>query len=170
MSRSIFVNIVVCTLLGLSRMVMAVQADTEPFSRPGNEQLRLKIEHQYTDRFLDDAQDLDAPRTIYFDAGSAGVSPSLRQMLIAHIEYFSGHDGLLMLLVGYADERGTPAFNLNLGRRRALAVQAIMLELGVNPRRIRILSFGEDHPVAVAGGEASQSRNRRVEIIYADSE
>ena len=47
---------------------------------------------------------------------------------------------------GHCDERGTAEYNLGLGERRANAVKAYLVELGVPADRIVIVSKGKESP------------------------
>jgi peptidoglycan-associated lipoprotein len=65
---------------------------------------------------------------------------------------------------GYADERGTEAYNQELGQRRANAVRDLLISMGVSFNRIETVSFGENNPVALGSDEAAWQKNRRVEL------
>lgn len=67
-------------------------------------------------------------------------------------------------LSGYADERGTMAYNLALGKRRADAVKAYLVSKGVPAGQITEHSYGSANPVVAGHDEQSWSMNRRVEI------
>ena len=73
---------------------------------------------------------------------------------------------LRVRLEGHTDERGTRAYNLALGERRARSVQAVLLEQDVAGERIELVSFGEELPQAEGADEAAWRQNRRVEIVF----
>jgi len=52
-----------------------------------------------------------------------------------------------------------------LGERRALALRESLANMGVDPMRIKTLSFGEDKPVSSGHDESSWKQNRRGEFI-----
>ncbi|MBB4080716.1 outer membrane protein OmpA-like peptidoglycan-associated protein/tetratricopeptide (TPR) repeat protein [Lewinella aquimaris] len=62
-------------------------------------------------------------------------------------------------IVGYADEVGQEVYNLELSRRRALAVARVLEQLGVSEDRITTAGRGE------IAGRAGRNLNRRVEVI-----
>jgi outer membrane protein OmpA-like peptidoglycan-associated protein len=75
-------------------------------------------------------------------------------------------------LVGHTDPVGTQAYNLALGRRRALEVQHQLVSTlerirrgSSRPVRFTIESAGETRPVSTGTIEAERARNRRVEIV-----
>lgn len=62
---------------------------------------------------------------------------------------------------GRADARGSDTHNGLLSQRRALAVAARLVELGVAPSRIRVVGDGEDQPER---SELERAANRRAEV------
>jgi peptidoglycan-associated lipoprotein len=68
-----------------------------------------------------------------------------------------------VLVEGHADERGTTAYNLALGSKRAEAVKRYLADLGVTVA-IDTVSFGEELPLAKGDGEAAWAENRRAEL------
>ena len=67
---------------------------------------------------------------------------------------------------GHGDERGTRAYNLALGERRANSVARYLVIQGVNRSQIESMSYGEERPLSLSRDENGWSRNRRVELIY----
>lgn len=63
---------------------------------------------------------------------------------------------------GFCDERGTEEYNLQLGQRRAAAVEKYLEALGV--QRVSTISFGKEDPVCTDNTEACWKRNRRAEF------
>ena len=60
-----------------------------------------------------------------------------------------------LTIEGHTDEVGTPEYNLGLGERRAQASRDYLLRLGIDPKRVSIITFGEEKP---AGTEDSGNR------------
>lgn len=71
-----------------------------------------------------------------------------------------------VLIGGHADERGDSAYNLALGERRATAAQDYLMRLGIPRQRVRMVSLGEEQPVAMGHAEDSWSQNRRDEFTF----
>ncbi|HET9553473.1 MAG TPA: OmpA family protein [Anaeromyxobacteraceae bacterium] len=67
-----------------------------------------------------------------------------------------------LLIEGHCDERGTAAYNLALGSKRAAAVKSYLSDLGV--KHIDTISFGKELPLVKGEGEAAWSQNRRAEL------
>ncbi len=66
---------------------------------------------------------------------------------------------------GYTDTSGTPKYNQGLSVRRAQAVAAELVRLGVPKDQIAIQGFGETHLLVPTGPGVREPQNRRVEII-----
>jgi peptidoglycan-associated lipoprotein len=71
-------------------------------------------------------------------------------------------DGLHTLLIeGHCDERGTLAYNLVLGERRARAVNQYLQDLGVPASQLQMTSYGKERPFCTEHSEACWQSNRR---------
>ncbi|MCM2333963.1 MAG: OmpA family protein [Anaeromyxobacteraceae bacterium] len=68
-----------------------------------------------------------------------------------------------LVVEGHCDERGTAAYNMALGHRRAGAVKAYLGDLGVQ-LPMQAISFGKELPLVKGEGEAAWSQNRRAEL------
>ncbi len=103
-------------------------------------------------------------RPIYFAYDSSRV-PSEERVKAEVVAQKMGEVGDAVLIVeGNCDERGSREYNLALGERRALAVRAYLIGLGIDSARIQTKSFGEESPVALGHDEASWRANRRGEF------
>lgn len=67
-----------------------------------------------------------------------------------------------MVLAGFADSQGTEEANLDISRKRAEAVAAILTARGMTPGRVQ--AFGSQNPIADNGTDDGREANRRVEI------
>ena len=70
-----------------------------------------------------------------------------------------------VVVAGFADARGTQRYNLTLGQRRAATVRDYLVERGVRPERIEIVTYGVTDPRCTQQVEPCWARNRRVELI-----
>jgi len=105
-------------------------------------------------------------RRVYFAFDSSAIDNESRAIVEAHAKHLAANKSIKVVFEGHADERGSREYNLALGERRAQAVQRMAKLLGVGGDRIKVVSYGEEKPVAAGHDEASWSQNRRVEIIY----
>jgi len=104
--------------------------------------------------------------TIYFDFDSSTIKASEESKLQEVANYFKGntkHEALIM--EGNCDERGTEKYNLSLGERRALAAREYLANLGVDPQRLKTITYGAAHPVDTARDESAWKKNRRDDFV-----
>ncbi len=69
--------------------------------------------------------------------------------------------GVMILISGHCDERGTVEYNLALGEKRARAVRDYLASLGVPAGKMLITSYGENKPFARGHNEQAWAQNRR---------
>lgn len=115
---------------------------------------------------LDDPSSPLYQRVIYFEYDSFAVDPKYANLLRAHADYVAKTPGVALVLEGHTDERGTREYNLALGDRRADSVRRFLMTEGAPGDRIRTLSYGEERPAEIGGGERAYSLSRRVELVY----
>jgi len=103
-------------------------------------------------------------KDILFDFDSAKVKDNETAKLVAVMEAFQNKESLKVSLTGNTDARGTIAYNLALGQRRAFAVKMYIVTLGIPEDSITAISYGKERPLCQEDNEDCWSRNRRVEI------
>lgn len=115
---------------------------------------------------LDDPQNPLSKRVIYFKYDSAEIKPEFEPVIAAHARYLGSHPSIQVKLEGHADERGSREYNIALGEQRANSIARMLGIQGVGEGQLRIVSFGEEKPVAYGNDESAWQLNRRVEIVY----
>lgn len=98
---------------------------------------------------------------VMFDYDSSQVSQTERAKVEAVAQYMRGKPNVGVVVEGHCDERGSAEYNLSLGDRRALAVRAYLIGLGIEAERVQTKSFGEEQPAAMGHDEESWRQNRR---------
>jgi peptidoglycan-associated lipoprotein len=106
-----------------------------------------------------------AAYTVYFAFDSAAVKKSEQSNLQSVASALSSDANTKLLIEGNCDERGTEEYNRSLGERRALALREALAKLGLDPMRIRTISYGKDKPADPGHDESAWSKNRRGEFI-----
>ncbi|HUT03076.1 MAG TPA: peptidoglycan-associated lipoprotein Pal [bacterium] len=98
---------------------------------------------------------------IHFDFDRSNLNTISRQVLnqIAFIMF--DRPELSMLVEGHCDERGSNEYNLALGDRRTEAAKDYLIDMGIEPHRIRTISYGEERPLTSGHDEAAWAVNRR---------
>lgn len=102
---------------------------------------------------------------VYFAFDSSLLSDEAQQILNRKADYLRTYPGVNVTVEGYCDERGTEAYNIALGERRAQSVKNFLLNLGIGTNRMKTVSYGEEKPVAMGHNEASWAKNRRAQFV-----
>lgn len=103
--------------------------------------------------------------TVYFDFDSSVVKTSEKAKVSKIAEHLKANARTAVRVEGNCDERGTEEYNRALGERRALAVREELIALGIDPKRVDTVSYGEDKPAAQGHDESAWKLNRRDDFI-----
>lgn len=106
----------------------------------------------------------------YFDLNQSDLRDDAKSMLDKNIELLKKNPSLAININGYADSRGSEAYNKGLSQRRANTIKAYMTKNGISNKRIqKTTGFGESKLVngcsdGVECTEAEHQLNRRTEF------
>ncbi|MEQ8503955.1 MAG: peptidoglycan-associated lipoprotein Pal [Rhodospirillales bacterium] len=125
---------------------------------PAAEPLALK------DQFVVDVGD-----RVFFSFDRFDVETDQKAVLDRQAAWLKSHVFVTVTIEGHADERGTREYNLALGERRANAVKEYLIYQGIDAKRIKTVSYGEERPVALGSDEAAWAQNRRGVTIVTGS-
>ncbi|MEM9735818.1 MAG: peptidoglycan-associated lipoprotein Pal, partial [Pseudomonadota bacterium] len=98
---------------------------------------------------------------VFFATDRHDLDAEAQATLQGQAEWLASNPGTSATIEGHADERGTRAYNLALGARRANSVRDFLVARGVDPSRLRTVSFGKERPIALGSDPSSWSQNRR---------
>jgi peptidoglycan-associated lipoprotein len=101
----------------------------------------------------------------YFDLDMSTIKEDAKAPLATNATWLKRWTSTRISIEGHADERGTAEYNLGLGERRATAVKAYLVELGVPGDRIVIVSRGKESPFCTESNEACWQQNRRGHFV-----
>lgn len=99
--------------------------------------------------------------SIYFDFNKFSIRADARNVLERQAAWLKSNPSVTFSIEGHCDERGTREFNLALGERRANSVKDYLVTMGINPVRIKTISYGKERPVAMGSNNAAWAQNRR---------
>ena len=103
-------------------------------------------------------------RALNFDFDKSFVKPQYDEMLTNLKEFITKND-YEVTIVGHTDYIASNEYNMGLSKRRAEAVKAKLIELGLDPSRIvETVARGEEEPVADNSTTEGRAKNRRVEF------
>lgn len=101
---------------------------------------------------------------VYFEFDSAVLSPEAQLSLSMKADFLNANS-VRVTIEGHCDERGTEAYNMALGQRRADAVKAFWVDLGISEGRISTISYGEERPIDPRSNEEAWGKNRRAQFV-----
>ncbi|MFG1428747.1 peptidoglycan-associated lipoprotein Pal [Roseixanthobacter glucoisosaccharinicivorans] len=102
---------------------------------------------------------------VFFDTDQTDLSPQARATLDRQAQWLQQYSRYTFIIEGHADERGTREYNIALGARRAQNVRDYLASRGIDPARMRTISYGKERPVAVCNDISCWSQNRRAVTV-----
>jgi len=102
---------------------------------------------------------------IYFDFDSSALGDMAKNVLSRKAEWLRMNTDASVIIEGHCDDRGTSAYNIALGDRRAESAKAFLLDLGIDANQLSSISYGEERPVDTGMNEESWAKNRRVHFV-----
>jgi peptidoglycan-associated lipoprotein len=109
----------------------------------------------------DDACGFGIGNTIFFETDSAILTEEAQRAAQRQACWIKLYPQHTLTIEGHADERGTREYNLALGDRRAEALVDYFVALGIDPKRLKTISYGKERPVCTDANEECWSQNRR---------
>ncbi len=102
---------------------------------------------------------------MHFKFDSAVVQDNEQSNISSVAAALTSDPSVKLLIEGNCDERGTEEYNRALGERRALALREALAKAGVDPARIRTISYGKDKPTDSGHDESAFAKNRRGDFV-----
>jgi peptidoglycan-associated lipoprotein len=106
------------------------------------------------------ATDPNLNDVVYFAFDSSELDEESRKKLTENANWLKKDPARTLTIEGHTDEVGTPEYNLGLGERRARTTKDYLVRLGIQEKRVSIITYGEERP---AGSE--DTKNRRSMFI-----
>ena len=176
-------NVIIVALMALSLIVAAGCAKKSTTSTPSDTKVEVKDDTSWTPpptkpqvdeealaaeaeaRAKAEAVEELSSVTIHFDFDSYVLKEDARAILALKANIMRKYADVSVVIEGHCDERGTEEYNLALGERRARAAYEHLVILGVDPGRMKIVSYGEEKPVDPGHNESAWWKNRRAEFV-----
>lgn len=102
---------------------------------------------------------------IYFDFDQYTIRADALPVLERNGQWIRNNQSNSLLIEGHCDERGTLAYNLVLGEKRATAAKRYLENLGIPGSRLHTTSYGEVRPVCTEHNEGCWKHNRRAHFV-----
>ena len=107
----------------------------------------------------------DALVDVFFDYDRFQIRKDAMPVLDADAGWLRANGSKTVLIEGHCDERGTLAYNLVLGEKRARAAKKYLQDLGVQASQLQITSYGETRPFCKQQNEDCYQQNRRAHFV-----
>lgn len=103
---------------------------------------------------------------VHFALDKATLSAEAHKVLEANAKAIKAAGGNYNVVVeGNCDDRGTIAYNIALGEKRANEVKAYYVRLGIPAANISTVSYGKEKPVCYENTQACWAKNRRADTV-----
>jgi peptidoglycan-associated lipoprotein len=173
MSRRHLLSIVMCSLLVVmlaacgGQKAEEVAVDPEPMDEPPMEEPMVDEEPMENQDMEPEPTAIPVLEDVFFAFDKSDLTSDAKRKLENNARQLKDARNVSITIEGHCDERGTSAYNLALGERRAKAAASFLTSLGVSSSRIKTVSYGEERPFATGSNEAAWSKNRRAHFVAA---
>ena len=107
--------------------------------------------------------------TVHFALDKATLTADNRKIVEANAQAIKAAASAVanyqVIVEGNCDNRGTTAYNIALGQKRADEVKAYYVRLGIPAAKISTVSYGEEKPVCYEDNNACWAQNRRADTL-----
>lgn len=102
---------------------------------------------------------------VFFGYDEWTLSDRGMEALDRDAQWLKEHPGAVMKVEGHCDERGTSDYNVVLGDKRAKTARTYLMEMGVGPKQVAIVSYGKERPFCREHDESCYQKNRRGHVL-----
>ena len=102
---------------------------------------------------------------VFFAFDSAKISDDARDNLESQALYMKKNPDINITVQGRCDERGSTEYNLALGALRAGNAAHVLIREGIEPERIKTVSYGKENPLYKGTGEKVWAKNRNATTV-----
>ena len=102
---------------------------------------------------------------VYFEFDNSTLDYQAQELLKQKAVWLRDNPDANVVIEGHCDERGTNAYNLSLGERRAESAKMFLVNLGIFDTRLTTISYGEEKPVDMGQDEEAWAKNRRAAFV-----
>lgn len=106
----------------------------------------------------------DELEPIFFKYNSAAIEKDAVETLKQNAMDLKKNPNVQVQIEGHCDSRGSDEYNIHLGEKRASAAKNVLVKMGVEPQRIKIISYGKDK--ATGNDESVWAKSRRASFVY----
>lgn len=103
---------------------------------------------------------------VQFDLDKADIKPEFHDKLKKLADFMKANPDTRADIEGHTCTLGTPSYNMDLSRRRAVNVKNYLVQtLGIAAHRLRTFGYGQTRPIADNNTQEGRIKNRRVYVV-----
>ena len=107
---------------------------------------------------------------VLFDTNEDTLKPGADEIVSRLSQFLQQHPEVKVRIEGHTDSTGTDSYNEALSQRRSDAVAMALERRGIPQSQLQSVGRGKSAPVAGNDTSAGRQQNRRVEIIFSDTQ
>jgi len=104
-------------------------------------------------------------KDVFFAYDQWSLSDAGMDVLNNDAKWLKEHPGAVLKVEGHCDERGTTDYNIVLGEKRSKSARNYLVELGISPKQVSVVSFGKERPFCLEHDESCYQQNRRGHVL-----
>jgi peptidoglycan-associated lipoprotein len=173
--KKFLLALVALSLLLMFNACAKKAAKVEPVQQPVVEKVEeptarvekpvLSEEELFQQKSLEELNKDQILKRIHFDFDKYTIRDDMKPVIQANANWLLKFASVEILIEGHCDERGTIEYNIALGEKRAEAAKNYIASLGMNPAKIKIISYGKSKPLVPGVDEETYFQNRRAEFV-----
>lgn len=102
---------------------------------------------------------------VFFDFDDSKIRSNQLVVTKNDASFLGQHSNINVLIEGHCDDRGSEIYNLALGESRANSVREALIKQGIDPSRIKTVSYGKERPFCDQENEQCWQQNRRDHFV-----
>src|SRR5664279_3286211 len=108
--------------------------------------------------------------SVGFASGHDELTPSATAYLDTVVTYLKATPKVHVVIEGNSDNTGSKDYNRDLSERRSDNVTAYLVAHGIGAGRLRTVGYADTRPIASNGNAAGRSVNRRVALVFEETD
>lgn len=137
--------------------------DTVTPATPGSEDFDPST--KTTDYLVVHGRTSNGLQPIYFNFDQTIISLDMQAIIEGNVSFMKSNPSVNVIIEGNTDEKGTNEYNMALGEKRSINVARYMVSLGIEPKRLRTVSLGEERPLFPENSDEAHRYNRRADFV-----